>query len=30
MLFLPPASRVRAEQAPIPKRPPQDQNPNGS
>ena len=30
MLFLPAASRVRAEQAPIPKRPPQDQNPNGS
>lgn len=30
MLFLPPASRVRAEQAPIPKRAPQDQNPNGN
>ena len=30
MLFLPPASRVRAEQAPLPKPPPQDPNPNGS
>jgi len=29
MLFLPPASRIRAEQSPIPKRAPQDQNPNG-
>jgi len=29
MLFLPEASRTRANQAPIPRRPPQDQNPNG-
>jgi len=29
MLFLPPAARARAEQAPIPPRPPQDMNPNG-
>lgn len=29
MLFLPPAARARAEQAPIPGRPPPDMNPNG-
>jgi len=29
MLFLPPAARTRAEQAPLPKQAPQDQNPNG-
>jgi len=29
MLFLPPAARTRAEQAPVPKRPPSDMNPNG-
>jgi murein DD-endopeptidase MepM/ murein hydrolase activator NlpD len=29
MLFLPPAARARAEQAPATPRPPQDMNPNG-